>query len=291
MRPLVAIILVNFNGMKDTIDCIKSLKLTDYDNQRIIVVDNGSTEEVTDFEKEYIKTETCYIETGANLGFSGGNNIGIKMAQSMNADYIMLLNNDTVVNPSFISELVNVAETRKDAGIVCGKIYWYDDPDTIWYAGGSFDRVLGITSHERYNMVDDQHENYVKEVTFATGCLWLMPKSTVDLVGLMDEEFFLYSEDDDYCCRVINAGLKIYYVNSAIIYHKVSKSTCKMSERTQYYLIRNGLYIISKYSTKKIYAYLKRLVLIAKRIKNGQYHVSPTVKAINHFMRGVRGKI
>lgn len=291
MQPFVTIILVNYNGYEDTINCIKSLKKIKYKNYCIIVVDNGSTNTPSQRQIEFLKENTMYIHTEKNLGFAGGNNIGIRRAKLLNADYILLLNNDTVVEPNFLNLLVETAKLNVKVGIVSGKIYWYNDPEKIWYAGGSFNKRLGITTHYRYNKIDNDKTDKTEKITFATGCLWLLPIEVIDDVGMLDESYFLYNEDDDYCCRVLNAGYQILYRNTAIIFHKVSKSTGKQSALTQYYTVRNGLYIIRKYSEASMYTYMKRMIYIIKKILNRELNVKPCIRAFIDFMKNRKGQL
>ena len=243
------------------------------------MVDNGSTKEPDKNQLEYIKKNSEYLISEENLGFSGGNNFGMRYARKFNPKYFMLLNNDTVVEKDFLNYLVLTAEKKSDVGIVTGKIYYFDPPRHIWYAGGEFDKRTCMVSHLRWDEEDKDFRDYVKEVTFATGCLWLLPVDVVDKIGEMDESLFLYSEDTEYSCRIIDNGLKIYFCNSAVIYHKVSKSTSLLSDLKQYYLIRNDLYIIEKYAINKKYAKIVRIKDIIKKIMKNTYNVKIVYQA------------
>lgn len=291
MNPLVSIILVNYNGYEDTVECVRSLKEIDYDNYEVIVVDNGSTTSPTDLQTSYLSDNTCFIRNKENLGFAGGNNVGIRMALTHNPQYLLLLNNDTVVKKDFLSQLVEIAESRSDVGIVCGKIYWFDEPDILWYDGGAINRETCITTHYNYNKIDNHKKNLeIKEITFATGCMWLIPIQAQKIVGYLSEKYFLYAEDDDYCCRIIDAGLKIYYNPASVIYHKVSRSTGAMSTNTQYYTARNQLMIIHKFSTNKpkaYYCYLKRYV---KKFLQKSVDLKVICEAVMAALRGKQGR-
>lgn len=292
MRPLVSVILVNYNGFEDTIECVKSLKDIDYDNYEIIVVDNGSTVNPTDQQSRYLSENTIFIRNDKNLGFAGGNNIGIKTVLQHNPQYLLLLNNDTVVKKDFLTRLVETAESHSNVGIVCGKIYWFDEPDTLWFDGGEIDRNTCITTHYNYNKKDTHMDNQqTREISFATGCMWLVPSETIQTVGMMDEDYFLYSEDDDYCCRITDAGYKIIYNPAVSIYHKVSKSSGgSMNASVQYYIARNKLMIIEKYSKNKVksyYCYSKNYI---KKFLHGEIDLNVVVEAIIAAKRGVIGK-
>lgn len=290
MRPLVSVILVNYNGYEDTVECVKSLLEITYDNYNIIVVDNGSTKTPSGEQLEFLKKNTYFVVSKENLGFSGGNNIGIKKAAETGTEYYLLLNNDTVVDANFLSVLVDVAESNSDAGIVCGKIRYYDEPDILWFAGGSFTPETGRTSHYKYNKKDDDLNEYVSEITFATGCMLLMPAAVVDKVGFLDERMFLYAEDTEYSCRVIQNGYKIYYCNHAVIYHKVSRSTGAASSNTQYYMVRNNLMIIRMYGTRKIAAYLERIFYWCKEAFRKRMSKEAVRCGLIDFFKGRIGK-
>lgn len=291
MRPLVSIILVNYNGYRDTVGCVKSLRKIDYENFEIIVVDNGSTMLPTEEQRRYLNEHTSLISSGKNLGFSGGNNLGMEYAKNHNPRYFLLLNNDTEVDPDFLSVLVDEAEKHSDAGIVCGKIRLFDSPDRIWFAGGDFDTVTGKVTHFKYNEIDSDCGEWVKEITFATGCLWLLPVKVKEKIGLMNESMFLYAEDMDYSYRVIQNGYKIYYCNHSVIYHKVSRSTGAASFITQYYMVRNNLIIIRMYGTKKTSAYIKQIHYWCKDVLRGRKKWRPVLKGIIDFIRHIDGPV
>ena len=143
MEPKVSVVLVNYNGYKDTVDCLKSLSRVDYDNFDVIVVDNASTELPTKDEMAYIKSQALFLPVQHNLGFSGGNNIGIEQAIKNGAAYVLLLNNDTTVEPDFLKNMVEAAKNGRDVGIVTGKIRFFSRPDYIWFGGGYFDNRDG----------------------------------------------------------------------------------------------------------------------------------------------------
>lgn len=178
-QPSVAIIIVNYNGIEDTIECVKSLNKINYDNYKIFVIENGSSKKPTKEQIDYLKGQTVYIESAENLGFSGGNNIGIRKAIENEFDYVLLLNNDTTVEPDFLSILIGVATKKDNAGIVSGKIAFYSKPSHLWYGGGHMDEKLGGGAHERWNDLNPEDTGEIREVTFITGCLMLIPIEVV----------------------------------------------------------------------------------------------------------------
>lgn len=289
MSPKVAIILVNYNGYEDTVECVNSLLNISYQNITIYIVDNGSNESGSIKADSFLRKKTRIIQSMENVGFSGGNNLAIREILKVEFDYILFLNNDTIVEPNFLTELINGAENDNDVGILGGKIYFYHDRTRVWAAGGEYNRKTGLTI--QYGGADREEINREKYVTFTTGCLMLIPCDVIRKVGLLDESFFLYSEDSDYCQRVIDAGYRIKYIPSAKIYHKVSSAIGDSSYLQQRYMMRNDLYMIKKYSKNRYKAYIcvfyKTLKDLIKRRKN----IFPLVQGISDYVHGRKGKI
>ena len=287
--PLVVIVLVNYNGFDDTYECVESILKNDYSNYRIVVVDNASNENEKDrLKSNSLINESCtVIYNEDNLGFSNGNNLGIKYANSINAEYVLLLNNDTIVTESFLTQLIYCADSNQDASIVTGSIMYYRNPTNYWYAGGEYDYNTGVTSMLKYK---DESEAGYKSVSFATGCLMLIKSNYIKKYGNLDESFFLYSEDTEFCLRALKNKTKIYWNPRAIIYHKVNASTGKNSLLQQYYLTRNNLMIISDYSTNKIKSKLLLFWFCMKQVLKGRYNIKPIVHAYWDYHRGFVGK-
>lgn len=252
----VAIILVNWNGKADTLDClaslgkfkVKSLKL------KVIVVDNGSTDDsVAVIGKKFPGVEV--IETGENLGFTGGNNIGIRRALEAGADFVWLLNNDTIVDRYALSALVDVC---KDAsvGVAGSKIYFaagheyhkdrYAKNDlghVLWYAGGVIDWKNMYASHRGVDEIDTGQYDRAEDTPFVTGCSMMIRSDVIGKVGLLDERFFAYLEDVDFCLRAKKIGYKLLYVPKSIVWHKNAGSSVVGSQTHQYYMTRNRLFV------------------------------------------------
>lgn len=291
----VHIILLNYNGYKDTIDCIKSLQSIDYPNYKIVVVDNKSTNDSEKNIKKFIKNmeNVKFIQTGKNLGFSGGNNVGIKWALENNADYICLLNNDTTVEPDFLSVLVKEMESNKEIGISAGKIMYYSKPNIIWSAGGYIDEGKCLGYHYGINCNDSDEYNIKKEVTFLTGCLQLIRADLIKKVGLYDEEYFLYMEDVDFCYRAKLEGSKIMYVPESKIYHKVSASTGgEESPMVLYYMTRNVMLFNKKFrdsltNSMKFELYWKLKMIVDKFRRKDKYKYIQ--EGLNDHKKGIYG--
>ncbi len=237
---LVYLIILNWNAWKETVECVEScLKLT-YTNCRILIVDNGSTDSSESILRERFPF-VVIIQTGENLGFAGGNNVGIRYALRHGADYTWLLNNDTVVDSEALGELLKIAESDTKIGVVGSKIYYYNRPDILWFAGGRITRLAKLVHHLGLNQADTQLHQENLDVDFITGCSILVRSATIQQVGLMREEYFLYGEDVDWNIRIKKAGWKIKWAASSKLWHKVSSGHGEGNPFLNYYVVRNIL--------------------------------------------------
>jgi GT2 family glycosyltransferase len=237
----VAIIVLNWNGLDDTPACLASLHRLIYPAYQVVVVDNGSTDgSATALRAEY--PGVPLIETGRNLGYVGGNNVGLTWAMEQGADYALLLNNDTEVAPDFLSQLVTVAEADPSVGIVGPTIYYFDRPQVIWSAGGAIDWMRGETRMIGLDEVDTgQFGCQPHPVDFVTGCALLIKMPSLARAGLLDPRFFAYYEEVEWCVRVARAGFQILHVPQAKIWHKISPAAQATSPTVHYYMTRNRL--------------------------------------------------
>lgn len=290
---MVYIILLNYNGAKDTIDCISSIRKSNYKSYRIVVVDNASTDnslEILRKEKEVYDFDL--VISDKNNGFSAGNNLGIQFALKNEAEYILLLNNDTIVEKDF---LINLLETEKKYNndiVVTSKILYFDFKNIIWYGGGSFNKITSRVKHIEINKIDDKIDNREREVTFISGCCMLIPSKILLKVGFFEEKYFLYCEDTDYCCRLMKNNIKMIYNPKSIIYHKVNSSTKKISNMITYYNVRNKKLIIKLYINgfKKIFANIYFYMEILKRIISKEYNYKICIKALKDYKLNRFGK-
>ena len=269
MSPKVVVVTINWNGYDDTLELIESLKKMSYNEFEIIVVDNNSSKADVVKLKSIVKNGIKVILLNNNLGFSGGNNVGIKSALEQNTDFILLLNNDTTVDKDTIEILLNKFETDETLGIIAPQINYYDEPNKIWSAGGKISR-LRASGFAVSNKIEDELKKKDRYVDFVSGCCMLIKKEVFEKVGLFDENYFLYVEDTDLCYRTLNAGNKILVTNDTKIYHKVSQATKKSSEVLPlYYTTRNRLYFAKKnfnYFFYLSFAYIA-LTMIFKSLK------------------------
>jgi GT2 family glycosyltransferase len=237
----VSVIVLNWNGRDDTIACVESLKAVEYPNFVTLVVDNGSTDgSVTAIRRRFPEVEV--IETGCNLGFAEGNNVGIRLALERGSEYIFLLNNDTVVSPSLLRELVAAAVRCAEGGIFTARIHYHAEPKGIWSAG-----VRWRQDRMQFQHVQDDSENSIDPrgvavTDYACGCALFAAAVVFRKVGLLDPKFFLTYEETDWCFRARRAGIPSYYVPSAVLWHKVSASFGGAeSPLIEYFMTRNRL--------------------------------------------------
>lgn len=287
----VSIVIVNFNGETYQNDCIHSLYEMDYKDFEIIVVDNASTDNsVACLKSEFPQVKV--IENHINTGVVGGNNIGIRYSISSGSEYTLLLNNDIVVSRQLLSELISRASEKT---VVVPKIYYYEPSDLLWYAGGEFRWQKGDVRHT--GMLEKDKGQYDKEgiTPYASTCCMLVHNTVFHNVGIMDENYFMYYDDADFCVRLQKSGISIRYVPSAVMWHKVSSSTGgEHSKLTTYYLNRNQLYYMKKYKENisimsYIYVICKgitKIILSPVRHKNDRY----IFVAYIDFFRGRLGK-
>ncbi len=237
----IAVILVNYNNDDLTEDCIKSIYQCD-DRPTIILVDNSS--KVFDVERFSKYQDVVIIKSKENLGFAGGNNLGIRYALKNGFDYICILNNDTVIDNSIFKELLKCASSTC---IAVPKMYYYSDKNKIWFAGGYYNRFKGEAFHIGLNEIDHGQYDEIRDISFASGCCMMIHKSIIKTIGMLSEEYFMYYEDVDYCLKCQRAGIRIRYVPTAKLWHRIGSTAGTKSVLSSYYRTRNRYYIINKF--------------------------------------------
>lgn len=239
--PKVAVVILNWNGKEDTLECLASVGQLDYPNYEVVVVDNGSTDDSAGaIAKQY--PDVTVLQTGENLGYAGGNNVGIRWTLDHDADFVFLLNNDTIVAPDLLSAFVSANNLLPANTILGAKIFFYDNPDTLWFAGGNWNSELNRTDHIGYGQSDSVEFNRMAEVDYVTGCALFASANTFKEVGLLDESFFLTYEETDWCYRARASSHKCVVVPNAKIWHKVSSSFGGAnSPLVSYFIVRNKL--------------------------------------------------
>ncbi|WP_212959983.1 glycosyltransferase family 2 protein [Cohnella xylanilytica] len=291
MKPKVGIVMVNYNGEKFQNDCLASLREITYTNFMTIIVDNASVDNSVEMVKKKYP-EVFLLEMGENLGVAKANNIGINYAIENNCDYVLLLNNDTEVQRDFLTNLVEKADEKT---LVVPKMYYYEPNNMIWCAGGEIDWKKAVTIHYGMKEMDDKSLNKESYIEYSPTCCMLIHKSVFSNIGLMDEKYFMYYDDTDFCVRATASGYKILYQPKSIIWHKVSSSSGGEESLTSiYYGNRNRLYFIDKFYKKKhavkTFYYVTRIIKLLYWLFKGQKKKIETLyKAILDYHRREMG--
>jgi hypothetical protein len=256
-----SIVILNWNRVDDTLKCLESVRNLERGNFELttIVIDNASNDDSA--KKLRQVKDIDLIVNSKNLGFSGGNNVGITYALRNHADYVIILNNDTVVEKESIKKLVEYAKANPKVGAISPKIYFekgfefhkgrYNKEDlgkVIWYAGGTIDwnNVQGST--KRVDEVDKGGHEEPQDTDFATGTCMLLARQAIEKGGMFDEKYFMYYEDTDLSLRIKNRGLKVVYFPKSIIWHKVAQSSTIGGDLNDYFITRNRMLFGLKYA-------------------------------------------
>ena len=239
--PYVAIVILNWNGLADTTECLESLRGIAYPSYRTIVVDNGSSGDDVRVLRERFGDSIRLIASPDNLGFAGGANLAIREALADGADYVLLLNNDVTVDRQFLDELVRAAEERPDAAALCPKIYFREQPTVICSTGGRVNPWAGAARQVGRGEEDRGQYEQVEVRDYADGAAMLMRRTALERVGHLDEEYFAYWEETDWCARAAEAGYRSYYVPSARVWHRTARSQAPDAE--YYYLFRRNAFL------------------------------------------------
>lgn len=255
-------VILNWNGKRFLGECLLSLEKQSYPNFETIVVDNASIDGSIDYLKANYSDFVKLLALSENRGFAGGNNVGIRAAKGK---YVILLNNDTRVDPRWLEELVRAADRDENVGMCASKIYFYDKPEVIDNAGLVIYKD-GLSRGRGRLEKDSGQFDREEEVIFPSGCAALYKRDMLDEIGLFDEDFFLYLDDTDLGLKARLAGWKCIYVPTAVVYHKYSGSTSAYSPQKGFYVERNRIWVLFKYFPMRmvfssIYFSLARYIL------------------------------
>ncbi len=241
MAPNVLIIVLCYNGLELTLACLESLQRLDYERADVLVVDNGSSDGTPEMVRSRFPGVKL-IESGSNLGYAAGNNVGLRYMLDHGYDYGLVLNNDTEIAPDFLNSLVATCEQDSTIGVAGPKIYYHDHPQTIWSAGGIVDwKRGGQTAMRGLDSVDSGQFDSIVDVDFVTGCALLVRRAVLEQVGMLDERFGMYYEEAEWCVRITRAGWRIVYVPTSRLWHKIQPALQDQSPRITYYMARNRL--------------------------------------------------
>jgi GT2 family glycosyltransferase len=315
INPLVSVIILNWNGYQDTIQCLESILKLEYANYRIVICDNGSTDGSVDRIELWCKDRQIdlanlesnpdsqhkyitLIQIGKNLGFAGGNNIGIRHALlDRECKYVWILNNDTIVEPRSLSALVakcdcrgTLRERHSNIGI-CGSklIYEHDRSKVQAWGGGKYNKWSGISQHigaHQPSDLDVDVESIEQSLDYIIGASMLVSRSFLETIGLMNEEYFLYFEELDWIARSKNR-FSLGYCHDSIVYHKEGASTglngiqSKGSSTTDYHAKRSLLIYTRNYAPYALpIIYLNLVMVVCKRLIHGEYDRALTILMI-----------
>jgi hypothetical protein len=239
---IIAVVL-SWNGREDTLRCLDSLR-----DVETICVDNGSEDGSPEAVADRFPNVEL-IENRENLGFAGGNNVGIRRALERGADWVWLVNNDAVAEPEALEALAEAARERPDAGVLACKVFFAEPRNVLWYAGGDFHLLLGYSGRQDgYGQRDDGRFERIRDVGRATGAAMAVSREAIERVGLLDEDLFAYVEDVDWCLRIRAAGFGVVVVPAARLWHRVSASTGgRVSTTNLYYDTRNTLAVCERH--------------------------------------------
>ncbi len=248
--PKVSIITINYNEEESTCKFLDSILGISYPNCEVIVVDNGSPSPISK-EVVFRYSEVVFLRSEKNLGFAGGNNLGMQIAKG---DFYLLINNDTIVPKDFLQTLVEQLQINVNAGISSPKIKYHSNPELIQYAGYGRLNPLTMRSHaDGYRQIDDGRYDIIKKTNYPHGACMLIRRDVVEKIGPMPEDYFLYYEELDWANMAKNAGFQILYNGMSQILHHASLSTGKNSALKTYYLTRNRYIFLKRNYSNKYY--------------------------------------
>jgi GT2 family glycosyltransferase len=242
-------IVLSWNGREDTLRSLESLTRVQHADLGIVCVDNGSIDGSQQAVRERFP-DVALIEAHANLGYSAGNNLGIRHALEHGARWVMLVNNDATVAPDVIEGFERAAREYPRAGILAGKVYFADRPRTIWFAGQRVSELLGYAGRARgYGRPDGPRYSSTTPTGRAVGALMAISREAIEAVGMLDEDLFAYVEDVDWALRVRAGGMDVVFAPGARAWHRVSASTGgeAASTHTLYYGVRNTVTVLERH--------------------------------------------
>jgi len=250
MPPHISIVVLNWNGVEDTLACLDSLAALTYPNFNVVVVDNGSTDvsltRLRPYTAPYLLT---LLETGRNLGYAGGNNVGIRYALEQGAHFVLVLNNDTTVAPDLLEQLVKSAQRTPDAGVFSARIMYFDEPQRVWFDGARWNPSSLQLEWPGQNAEEHTLDGADHDTNYACGAALFFRAEVANQIGLLDESFFLVWEEVDWCFRARKAGWRNIVVPTAKVWHKIGVSFgSESSPLRNYFSIRNQMLWFSRHA-------------------------------------------
>jgi GT2 family glycosyltransferase len=241
-------VVLSWNGREDTLRCLESLARVTQPDVGVVCVDNGSTDGTLEAVRERFP-DVVTIDAGTNLGYAGGNNLGLRHALAHGASWVALVNNDAIVAEDVFEGFEDAARRYPRAGILAGKVFFADRPETLWFAGQRVSELVGYSGRPRgYGRRDGPAYSRVAPVDRAVGALMAISREALEAVGLLAEDLFAYVEDVDWALRVRAAGMQVVFAPGARAWHAVSASTGgeSSSTHTLYYGVRNTVTVLER---------------------------------------------
>lgn len=239
----VVVVILNYKVVDLTVKCIQSVLKSNHKSLAVVVIDNNSEDDVEGKVKKF--KDLIFIQSGDNLGYAGGNNIGIRKALEMGADFVFVLNPDTTILKDTIGNLIQGLE-RYSAEVANPKIY-FANSKILWFAGKIFDRANVLGLHRGVDQKDQGQYDKPSEMVDVTGAALMIKREVFERIGFFDERYFLYYEESDFGHRVHQAGFKIMYLPQAIVYHANAKSTGLGTPLQDYFITRNRMLYARKF--------------------------------------------
>lgn len=295
----IAVVVVNYNQKRLTEECLFSIERQSLKPIKVFLVDNGSKD--YDFNLGKFDLQVDLTLNKKNLGFTGGYNTGVKKALQEEIDAIMLLNNDTVPDSDCLLNLSILLFSRPNIGIVGPKIFYFEPNNLLWFAGGKINwqnpSPYFLCSHFGEREIDKGQHNQIKEADFITGAALMAKKEVWEEVGLLDENYFLFFEDADFCLRAKKQGYQILYQPEAVVWHKVAAVSGELSPGSTYYQVRNSLYFTHKWGPTWVLlkAYFFAFLLFLKNFikiffPSKRIYAFSQLKALKDYVLGKMGK-
>lgn len=222
--PAVLVVVLTWNGREDTLACVESVLALDYPRFRLLVIDNASSDGTAEALQQRFGHRIEILRQKENLLYAGGMNAGLEQARQAGTEFVLLLNNDIVLDPGMLAALVRAAAADERVAAASPKIYYHSRPDRLWFAGGELSLWRGWPHHRGLRQIDRGQHDRSYDADYLTGCALLLRTAVVGEVGLLDTGYAMYAEDADWCLRARQRGYRLRYVPEARLWHKVSAS-------------------------------------------------------------------
>ena len=313
----VVALVLNWNGFEDTVECVESILRSDLAPAHIVVLDNGSIDGSMQRMRDWAVAQSLeyasypsptaanisdrpsaqlvFIDCGSNRGYAGGNNVGIRYAmECTGAEFVWILNNDVVVDHRALERALNVAEADPSIAIVGAKLLRYDEPETIQALGGGY--IVPVLCHD--TQLGSGKQSHTSgdtpiEVDHLIGASMLVRLAAVRDVGTIDETYFLYREETDWCIRMVRSGWKLFCCPTSLVWHKQARSIGFKSPLHDYYAVRNVLHLVRKFYPAALptaFAYFACRSILPKLARFEFERLYAVCVALRDFMMGVTGQ-